>query len=241
MPQTKRKFGKKYFKRGRRRQQFGKKGVKPTFRAQKAYGVKPDPFPRVLHTRCKYVDSGQLLGNGSSGGYTGGELVYHLNSIYDPYTGVGGTTVVGWSTFDSIYKRYLVMGAKVEITFFDPDQDGVICYASLNRDANLINKADSRIMEQMLTYSSELNNTGSQKKKMSFYVKPWSHLGISKLEFLANKSTYTSLMANSPVDSVSLRIAVSGPNTSGAVPSIRYALRIIYFVEFYDRKQLLSV
>lgn len=240
MPLQKRKTGRKYFKRGMRRRQYGKTGQKSTFRSIRPYGIKPDPFPRVLHTRVKYVDSFDVDGSPIQAGYTGSEKVYSLNSIYDPQFATGGTTVVGWSTFDAIYERYLVMGTKIEVTFSDPNQDGCVVYASLNQEALIQSKTDKQCMEQSLVYSSELNNTGSQKKTFNFYVKPWSMLGLSKLEWKANKSTHTSLMAASPADPIYLRLAMQGPLTGGTTPSIKCHIKIIYFTEFYHRKQLTS-
>lgn len=237
MPRLK-KGGKKYFKRARKRQAYGKYGNKPTFRQIRPYGIKPDPFPRVLHTRCKWTYNYSQLSNAVTAFTCGNEQAFRINSIWDPDFTSTGSTVIGWTNFNALYDRYIVRGVKIELEFHDPNQDGVICYASLNQSATLQNQSDDVASGQSLVYSSVINNTGSQKKSFKFYVKPWSMLGLSKLEWMATKSTHTSIMNNNPADVIYLRTACSSPNTGGTTGQIRVSIRLIYYVEFYDRKQL---
>lgn len=229
------KRGKKtYFKRKQEQQRFGKDGKKTLFRANKPYGIKPDPFPRSLHTRLKYTDF-KTLTAGITADTSGTEQVYNLNSIWDPdFSGVG-LTVVGHTPLKDIYSRYIVMGCKVEIVFTDPLSDGVICYASLNQSESTIGKGSAQIMGQMLTYSSVINNTGSQKKRFNFYVQPWSLVGLSKLEWLANKSTHSSLMSANPTQTCVLRVNCSGKAGSETVAC---RIKLIYYTELFERKQL---
>lgn len=231
--------GKKYFKRRINRTKYGKRGDKNLFRSVRPYGVKPDPFPPRLHTRVKYVQTGVVISNAVSSNIAGNERVFRLSSIYDnDFTGLG-STVVGWNVFNTMYEKYIVKGAKVEIIFSDPQQDGQINFCSLNQTASLQNQTTDKIMQDSLTYSSRLNNTGSQKGTMKFFVNPWSLRGLSKLEWMANKSGHSSLLAANPTTDIYLRIATANTNTSSYGSSVNYQIKIILYTEFFDRKQLL--
>lgn len=212
-------------------------GVKTLFRSSHSYGINPDPFPTRLLIRCKYADDGVLTSNSSLPNTCGNEIVYRLNSIYDPYYSIGGTTTVGWSTISAIYNKYIVTGAKVEVTFYDPSVDAGVPAVSLNQVSPIQNLDVKQLGENALTYTSVVNNSGSQKKTFSFYVKPWQIQGLSKLEWMANKSTKSCNMNQNPTDELYIRLAYCAYQTNG---SIKYAIRIIYYTECFERTQLTS-
>lgn len=219
-----------------RRKKFHKPGAKKaTFRQIRGYGVKPDPFPTRLHTRCKYAGSLTLTSDGTTARKAGGEKVFRLNSIKDPDFSGSGTTVVGHAQLAALYGTYMVKGAKVEVSFSNPSHDGVVCFASLNQKAVLQSNMDSINYMNSLVYSSDINNTGAQTKRFNFYVKPWSLLGLSKLEWMANKSTHSADMSTSPTDPCYIRVACSGATLSS---TIHVSIKIIYYVELFNRLQL---
>lgn len=219
-----------------RKKKFYKKGTKkPTFRQIRSYGVRSDPFPTRLHARCKYIFSGSLASDGTVARVTGSERAFRLNSIWDPDFTALGHTVVGHANFAALYKYYLVRGAKVEISWSNPSGDGVVAFASLNQTRDLSAKSDLLNYSSSLVYSSDINNTGAQKSKMHFYVRPWNLLGLSKMEWLANKSNHSAGISTSPSTNVVLRVACSG---SAAGQTIHCSIKIIYYTEFYERAQL---
>lgn len=229
-------------RKGYKMQKKGKKKpasvkVNTLFKKGRSYGVHPDPFPTRLLTRMKYVTTGELYSNSLTADTCGTEHVYRCTSIYDPYYGSGGTTTVGWSNYAAIYQKYIVYGAKIEIEFYDPAADGGVPIVSLNQLSPVQNQTTKTIGEQMLTYTSIVNNTGSQKKRFYFYVKPWALEGLSKLEWLANKSTRSSVMASNPSVDVYIRLGYASGVTASP---IQYSIRIIYFTELFDRYQLTS-
>lgn len=225
----------KYQKKGKQWKHNNAKGVKKVFRKGKTYGVNPDPFPTRLIMRLKFADEGILYSNALGTNTTGNEVVYRLNSIFDPNYSVGGTTVVGYVNVANLYERYIVVGAKVEITFYDPTNDSGVPAVSLNQTTPIQNLTVKQLGENALTYTSIVNNTGSQKKVFNFYVKPWYLQGLSKLEWMANKSTKSALVTANPTDEIYIRLAYANYLTS---VNIKYAIRIIYYTELFDRKQL---
>lgn len=48
-------------------------------------------------------------------------LLYSLNSIYDPYYDVGGSTIIGYDKLSAIWHKYVVTGCKVTVKFMRLD------------------------------------------------------------------------------------------------------------------------
>lgn len=232
---------KNFHKRKMDKIKYGRKLNKDLFRSVRPYGIKPDPFPQRLNTRCKYA-FGLKLTTSSTLDTVGTEQLFRLTSIYDPYataTGANNRTVVGHSTFRTIYNNYIVNGAKVEIEFSNPEVDGLVGLASLNQTKALQAYTVRECNEQHLVYTTVLNNTGSQKKKMSFYVRPWSLIGLSKMEWIANKEDHSAGIDNDPVQPIYLRVGVANENAAVA-RTMHCSVRIIYYVTFFNRIQLES-
>lgn len=207
------------------------------FKADKNYGIKPEPFPRVLFTRLKYGQSNKfnvpVLGVAVANSY-------RMNSIWDPdFTGVG-LTVAGWSQMSALYDRYMVMGAKVIVSFNDPSADGIRVGCSLRQASN--GPTSGLTIEQLTyynnTYISGLNNTGKQTKNFSFYIKPWSLIGIDKLEYMANSSLYSSTMASFPSAPCYIDVFAVNEDPTAAAKTVLYTIKIIYYTKCYQRKQL---
>lgn len=211
-------------------------GVKTIFRSGQSYGVNPDPFPPRLVCRMKFADNGILNSAGVSN-VVGTEKVYRLSSIHDPDYTIGGATTVGWAQMNALYYNYIVTGVLVEVDFYDPSIDAGLCVVSLNQTDPVQSLSLKQVGEHSLTYTDIINNTGSQKKTFRFYVRPWNLIGLSKLEWLANKTDHSAAMNNSPTTETYLRIAYTNYTVSS---SIKYVTRIIYFTELFNRKQLAS-
>jgi len=195
--------------------------------------VKPEPFPRVLYTRTKYAEQGFLTvaTPGLSVGNT-----FRVNSIHDPnFTGgVGSTTVVGFTQLAAIYERYIVIGCKIMVSFNNPTRDDTRVGVRLRIRAggSAINESIRGLQEQPMTYMSGINDSGSQRKSFSLFVRPWSLIGVSKLEYMANTSKYSSPMNGSPIDVAFMDIFCANP-TEGT--TVSYVVKMIHYVQLYDR------
>lgn len=218
-----------------------KKDLEHRFNGYKGYRIKPSPFPRVLNTRMVFADSRKLscsLGVATS-------HTYRANSIWDPdYTG-GGRTCDGWPAMNTLYGRYIVTGCKIQVSFNNPEIDGIRVGVRLRTaDSQTALGQDTRqLIAAPLTYVSGLSNSGSQKKAFSFFVRPWSLLGLSKLEYMANTSQYSSVMNNNPQP-----LGFTAAGGSGCTfdvfciqpdqtlsNAVEYTIKIIYYVTLYNR------
>lgn len=236
------KFQKRKFMRKQKQGNSGAVVLPPTYPAKNKdsrfkqvnrYRIKPEPFPRVLYTRAKYGDFGTLTAPTAGVAVA---TVYRLNSIYDPFFSVGGRTCVGWQALSGLYRRYLVLGAKITVSFNNPSADGqrVGIRLRIAGGNTAVGNSMQDITEKEMTYVKGLNDTGSQKCGFSLFVRPWTLMGISKLEYMANSSAYTSLMNGNPAaDSCFADIFLINPVTGGT--TVNYMTRIVYYVQCYDR------
>lgn len=202
------------------------------FKQINPYKVKPEPFPRVLYTRVKFGEVGVISTNNLT---TAVSRTYRLNSIWSPIH-TTGPTVTGHAELASIYNRYLVTGCKVNIRFFDPSGESVRVGVRLRIDANgaTAGNTQTQLVNQPMTYIGGLANSGKQTKNFNMFIRPWTLMGLSKLEYMANSTNYSSnISANPTVDRCLMDIfCVSG---DGAVHALSYTVRLTYYVQLYDR------
>lgn len=200
------------------------------------YRIKPEPFPRVMYTRCKFGASGALAMSGLS---TAVAHTFRINSIYDPdHTGTGNT-VQGHSVLQSIYRRYLVTNCKFIVRFFDPgvDQTRVGVKLRIAGQSGVSGLSNDQLLGRQLTYMRGIANSGSQKSNFVFNIKPWTLCGLSKLEYFSNLEKSGADMDNSPNYNALVDIFVISPST-GVTSGITYAIQMIYDVQLYNRKDL---
>lgn len=213
------------------------KKSKPIFASiNRAPLVKAQPFPRVLRTQVKYAGTKDLT---NSIFFTATSNVYRLNSIHDPDQTGGGKTVAGHAALAGIYGRYLVTNAKVSLRFYDPSADGVKvgCRLRLRANGATSGQTTGDIVNQPMTYFSGLADSGRQVKTFELNVKPWFLMGLSKLEYMANTSKYSSAIAASPGDDYCW-MDVFAIDANGVATTVNYTIKIVYTVELYDRLYL---
>lgn len=212
------------------------------FKGIDAYRVKPEPFPRTLYLPVKYFTSSviNMLAADTANNFT-----FRVNSIFDPHAGAGGTTCVGFNQLAALYDRYQVLGAKIQVVFSAPSDGGVrvgvrLRVAAMNSTSGQTLK---QLGEQPMTYISEISNTGSKKKNFSFFVRPWTLMGVSKLEYLANSSKYTQTMSTNPPTTDECMFDVFAVSKYLPAPpvSVAFDVKIKYYVRLYDRVPLTSI
>lgn len=217
------------------------------FKAGPRHNVKPEPFPTVLKTRMKFSSNNYNFAVPALG--AAGWNTFRVNSIWDPdLTGIG-KTVTGWSVMNMVYSRYLVTGCKISVQFYDPDKDGATVGVRL-RHANSAPTAGQtlqQLIEQPMTYTSGLSNTGSQTKNFNFFVRPWSLIGISKSEYMNNTTAYSADMGTMPVppnqavgDGCVFDVFAVHNNPATLLGEINVVVKIVYYVTLYNRKALTS-
>lgn len=201
-----------------------------------SYRIKPEPFPRVMYSRAKFSDRGQMT---IATPNVAVSESYRLNSIWDPRFALGGQTVVGHGNLMALYNKYMVLGARIRVSFNDPTvgANRVGCRIRIAGAGATVGKTVQQLAEKPLTYIDGLNNSGSQKKVFNFYVTPWSQIGISKLEYMTSSASYASVMNTDPVEPCYFDIFAVNPINTG---NIQFLIQVVYDVKFFDRKDLTS-
>jgi hypothetical protein len=183
-----------------------------------------------------YSSSQTLTAGGSS--LFGTELIYRLNSIYDPLYSGAGDYPNGYSAWSNFYADYRVHRVGIDLTFTDPSADGMAVGALVQYSnatsgiaASTIQTADS----QQKADIRPLNNTGSQTVRISRTFNIWDLDGNTRLQWLANPG-YQAVFGQNPTLCPYIRIAAAC--FTSATPTVSVLVRLTYYVELFDRIDL---
>lgn len=208
---------------------------------------KNDPFPAMCLKRMVYATRGQfaLTRDGTTLFGSGLDQVFNLNTPWDPSTAITGETNVaayGMTEMISLYNRYKVHGVLVEVQFFDPSTDGLVCGILFNNPSNLsatlAGKTIGAIEKRPMAWASSLANSGSQKLNFKQYFPMNKLFNLTKSQYKNDIENTTSDTNNKPATLVQMRmnVADSSAAASGTV-YMNYVLKLTYFTQFYQRKQ----
>lgn len=196
------------------------------------------PFPP--RKRCKMVYCGTHNMSSNAAQTFGTEQHYSLNGMFDPdITGIGHQPM-GFDELNAIYTQHKVLSTRVELTWSNPDADGLFVgykLAPLNDPTILTAMNFDKAQESRTVIMRPINNTGSQVVKQVFNVPAYIMLGVTRSQFNAETSNYTGTASTNPPYSYGFRFAVCNPTTAAAV-TISAHIRVVYDVEFYARKSL---
>lgn len=195
---------------------------------------KTDPLPP--HKFCKLIYGERYDFATGAGGTYATEQVMRLNSLYDPdFTGAGHQPRY-FDQMAAMYRKYIVYGALIELTFTDPSADGIEVAALIQPSAeslSMTGKSVGYFNEMPQAVVRPLNNTGNQLTKIRQYLPLHILDGISKVR-LMNDPNYSATTTDNPALSPWLRFSVgSYSGTSGV--TVRAQLKITYYCKLYDR------
>lgn len=160
---------------------------------------------------------------------------WRLNGLYDPNQHLGGHQPRFFDQLTPLYNKYRVNGAYVSATFNDPSGDGIFVgvnvYNSAVTQNSVAGKTTSDIRERKLATVYPVNNTGTQRRTIGFYVPIAKILGLTSAQYQSDDQT-ESLVVADPVKQAWLETFVVAPTTG--VTAISLSLKITYYVTFFD-------
>lgn len=176
-------------------------------------------------------------------------LQYSLNSVFDPYYGIGGGIVKGHAEMSSIWGRYMVMGAsfKLKGAFYSEDPNDVVNwskpYAAFLQAVDSDNSAlpwtpdIDRLAEQgsECRYHVVVPAAGTQQRlcmiKRYFPMKRIEGASIS-----GNIEQYSAPVTGDPAKQASVLIGITQVDQTG-FQTIRFSgmLTIKYYVRYMNR------
>lgn len=189
------------------------------------------PFGRTFSARLPYVENFAISCDGTVG-QTSGTFTMRLNSIYDPRFELGGHQPMQFDILSVAYERVWVHGAKVELTFSNPEYDGMWCGYRVRASTNTLGsyaRTIDYIQEMRDCKFVPINNTGRQSKKFVFYVSNRAAFGVTKAQY--SNTEYSHTMSSNPPSEVLLE-PFALHTISGQTSTIRCNIRVTYYCQF---------
>lgn len=191
----------------------------------------PFAFDDVISVSAEAATAGTAMYN----------TTYRLNSAYDPMVTTGTRQPLQYDILAAIFKAYTVYAVKVDVNFYNPTLDGMNVGIRVRLpsapDTSGMYLADLR--EQPRTIVKQLNNTGSQNTRTSFYIRVRDVFGVTGTQY--QDGFYSAATTGNP-SAPTPYLEPFAVCTIGATPAtVRYSLRMTYYVKFYDPFQPLTV
>lgn len=193
------------------------------------------PFPTTYKCKLKYVES-VVLYTGTAG-IMGTEQVFRLNSLYDPnFTGTGHQPY-GYDQLNGIYKKYMVSGVHIRVTFSAPSLANTACGAMIQASQDtvaLTGASPDGICERPNAWCRVLNPTGEQVTTFEQYVQLSALEGLSDQQYLAEPDNYGSDVSNNPSLIPYLRVA-AGSFAASAGQAVVAITELTFDCRFFER------
>ncbi len=200
-----------------------------------AANFKRDPLPPVFRGNFTYYAAGTLTAG--TLGVMGSEYQFRLNSCYDPDLTSSGRQPYAWDQIAPLYSQYLVDHCDMEITFYDPSEDGLAAVAAIHPSlggATLAGLTYEVAAEKPMSVGFLIANTGSQKQTIRQRLDLCDVEGITKMQLVTNQSQYGALISGNPGLSPLLKLAV-GSVRAAASGTISFEVRLTMRTQLFQR------
>jgi hypothetical protein len=161
---------------------------------------------------------------------------FRLNSTFDPdLTGVGHQPLGRDQVAGVLYNRYRVHSVKVTVDFsaFLAADVPILAYIYMSNGYNLSTITDA--LEQPYTAYKLMGNASyGYPSTITMQANLWDIWGKTKEEYLSDDTT-GALFGSNPSEVLTVDIGVGSCNRSTSVSEWRFAIKIEYLTEWYDR------
>lgn len=141
----------------------------------------------------------------------------------------------------AVFKAYTVYAVKVDVNFYNPTLDGMNVGLRVRLpsapDTSGMYIADLR--EQPRTILKQLNNTGSQSTRTSFYIRVCDIFGVTATQY--QDGFYSAAVTSNPAAPTPTLEPFAISTIANGAATVRYNLRMTYYVRFYDPFQPLTI
>jgi len=183
-------------------------------------------FPRRTMVKLVYHET-YLSGSIATGS---DDRLYDLNSIYDPNRSGTGHQPMGRDQWATMYNRYRVHSAKVEVTFNYMHGSGLQATIIGTNDTASIAPYDAAA-EQPMSVSGSNTGYGNRIKLKKTFNLPRLN-GQTKQQYIAD-DRFQAQMGSNPSELLCLHI-VTAPGDGVSTYVYSYSVKIVYTVEFFD-------
>lgn len=198
--------------------------------------VHSTPFPAKWNIRLEYTGWVHDATVGDTGSSFTTAWSFKLNSIYDPYAGVTGSYNVQPYFFDqinSIYKRYLVTSAKVELRQCSPSLSTDVL--TLMRPSTVSTlPSDFQLEESRPFAMKKVNTSYGNGIVMNAYYPVYKIHGVPKQKVISD-DLYASTVGADPSLIMYLNVVSVNSDQSVATNKIPFNIKITQYVTMFDR------
>lgn len=189
------------------------------------------PLGRTYFAKLPYVDNWAINADGTTG-TSNVTATYSSNNVYDPLYNTGGHQPLQFDVLAAHYERCWVWGAAVELTFSNPEADGMWVGYRVRSSTNpttTINRTLSHIQEMRDSAIRPINNSGRQATTFKFYVSNPKVLGVTKTQY--SDVDYSHMTIGNPT--IFNWIEPYAIHTvAGQTSSVRANIKLTYYVQF---------
>jgi len=119
----------------------------------------PNPlWPQSKRVKLVFGQSATLAGPNTN---VAGATVFNLNGPFNCNFTTSSGTPFQWASVAAVYNKYLVLRAKFQVRFYDPDQDGAVVGVQLRGPA-VAGSTASVVRLRPGNMNNEMSNTGEQ-------------------------------------------------------------------------------
>ncbi len=198
-------------------------------------------FPARLRTTMTYQDMVNTLADGTTSTTSGSSVAFQLNSVFQPRS--GGHQPYGFDTVATMYRRYHVYRARLDITaMYNAGTDKYI-FAGLivlpsgatfdpGAQATFSQILGEKPLGRVMLLTQDAGHTASS---MLMDVDMARVEGLTQQEYDSN-SNYRAEVTSNPTLMPTLKLANAAPST--VTMTCVWRVRISFDVEFYERKVL---
>ncbi len=198
--------------------------------------------PESMYAKMTYCLQ-KTMASSATDAQLGVENVWQLNGCFDPdFTG-GTHQPYGYDQASTLYGRYVVHGCRVSLEMQTPAAQ-TQCFAvaiqvqGSQQTFSLTGAAVSDLEEKEQSFVKRLASTG-EVQRWSKYFNLWDIEGVTREQYIAQLTQYSSISSANPTQVEYLRIAVATMNGTTSA-NVYIGVKLEFDVQFFDRNVLPS-
>lgn len=163
------------------------------------------------------------------------------NGTFDPQVAVGGGSCPYYSTYSSLYSRYVTYGSKIKVTFSNASSQNVICAVYPAIAGAVLGTSVNDIIEQVNCKSKTIANSaaGGNIKTISMYRSAANLFGVPRIAMDIDDS-YSSSITSTPNRQFYWNV-ISQSTDQTTNSTVRARVDITYYVKFYRPDPIFTV
>jgi len=223
----------KYIRRRRKRPYRKRKKKTTILSTRDITGVNSFPMGKRFRTTTRYCTHRHILNPGIGG--LPAQLVFSLNSIYDPDVSGVGHQALGFDQFMSMYDHYTVTHARARILYTNTDvafDQYAFCYI---KDSSVLTSDFNQIIENGMCRLTTLGEEGTDSCNRELAININCHKFFN--QNVLNEENYAGGAVSSPADQVYLHVGCM-PVLATDSQAVHFTIIIEYDVVFHEPKQL---